>query len=123
MAALRHPDAAIDEPRHFHLGRIDDPPAEGFDRAKPHRHDFFQVFWIRSGQGTVQSDLKRFPILPHTMFFVSPGQVHAWDLGADATGEFLAQRRIPPRRRRSTRFPGKAPFLLPVRRRPHSLPR
>ncbi len=41
-----------------------------------HRHGFYTVF-SRNGQGTHTIDYNKYSINDHSLFFVSPGQVHA----------------------------------------------
>jgi len=53
----------------------------------PHRHDFFyEVLYIKKGSGTYHIDFHAHPILPETMFFVSPGQVHEIHYSDDIYG-------------------------------------
>lgn len=52
----------------------------------PHRHDFFHVCWVTHGSGHHIIDSERFEVKPHTVFFMSPGQVHDFQLSQDATG-------------------------------------
>jgi AraC family transcriptional regulator, transcriptional activator of pobA len=47
-------------------------------RHVPHRHDFYQLIWIESGQGTFLRDGKSYPAEAGTLIFVPPGQVHTW---------------------------------------------
>jgi AraC family transcriptional activator of pobA len=47
-------------------------------RHFPHRHDFYHLFWIESGNGTFVSDGRSYPLTRGSLIFVSPGQVHAW---------------------------------------------
>lgn len=52
----------------------------------PHRHDFYQIVWITHGRGRHVIDSTRYAIRPNTIFFMSPRQVHALELPADADG-------------------------------------
>jgi mannose-6-phosphate isomerase-like protein (cupin superfamily) len=47
-------------------------------RHIPHRHDFYHLFWIESGNGTFVSDGRSYPLTQGSLMFVPPGQVHAW---------------------------------------------
>jgi len=47
-------------------------------RHIPHRHDFYHLFWIESGNGIFVSDGRSYPLTRGSLIFVSPGQVHAW---------------------------------------------
>lgn len=44
-----------------------------------HIHDFYEIVWFRNGSGTHYVDFNSYPVLPHTAFFISPGQVHTFD--------------------------------------------
>jgi len=55
----------------------------------PHRHDFYNLIYIKQGNGTHDIDFKRFDIQPHQMFFMNDGQVHEWQLSEDTTGYTL----------------------------------
>jgi AraC family transcriptional regulator, transcriptional activator of pobA len=47
-------------------------------RHVPHRHDFYHLIWIESGQGTFMRDGRSYPADAGTLIFVPPGQVHTW---------------------------------------------
>ena len=47
-------------------------------RHTPHRHDFYQLFWVESGNGIFVSDGRSYPLTRGSLIFVPPGQVHAW---------------------------------------------
>ena len=52
----------------------------------PHRHDFYHVVWVTHGSGHHIIDSERYEVKPDTLFFMSPGQVHDFQLSEDATG-------------------------------------
>jgi AraC family transcriptional regulator, transcriptional activator of pobA len=52
----------------------------------PHRHSFFQVLYVTAGQGFHIVDFEALPISPPVLFFVSPGQVHSWQLESPLQG-------------------------------------
>ena len=67
---------------------------DAFTQVKPdvtaaHRHDFYEVFWITRGRGTCSIDFAAFTIRPPMLCFVSPGQVHAWDIAAGAAAGYM----------------------------------
>ena len=43
----------------------------------PRGHDFYHLFWIKSGDGTLLSGGRSYPLTPGGLIFVPPGQVHA----------------------------------------------
>ena len=44
----------------------------------PHRHDFYEVFYVTGGKGEHVVDFTSYPIKPPVLFFISPGQVQFW---------------------------------------------
>jgi AraC-like DNA-binding protein len=52
----------------------------------PHRHDFYHVVWVTQGSGSHIIDSERYEVLADTLFFMAPGQVHDFQLSADARG-------------------------------------
>lgn len=45
----------------------------------PHIHEFYQIIWFRRGRGTHRVDFTDYPVTDNTIFFVAPGQIHAFD--------------------------------------------
>lgn len=52
----------------------------------PHRHDFFHIVWIARGTGSHIIDSVKYEVRPGALFFMSPGQIHDFDLSADTQG-------------------------------------
>jgi len=48
--------------------------------AKPHRHTFNELFFIKSGNGIHIVDFVKYPIQKNTLFVVRRGQVHYWEI-------------------------------------------
>jgi AraC family transcriptional regulator, transcriptional activator of pobA len=42
----------------------------------PHRHDFYAIYYSTGGEGFQGIDFVYYPLLPDTLYFISPGQVH-----------------------------------------------
>lgn len=57
--------------------------------TRPHRHDFYEVLYVTGGEGTHFIDFNAYPIEPHTVYFISPGQVHYWHTTIPIEGEIL----------------------------------
>jgi hypothetical protein len=55
----------------------------------PHSHDFYLIMIFTKGSGTHRIDFNTFKIKPGSIFFMSPGQMHSWQLGDDADGHVL----------------------------------
>lgn len=65
-----------------HLKNIDDVDF-------PHRHDFYYLLFISSGKGTHTIDFKTYNLTNNQLFFMSPGQVHQWNIKPGAKGYTL----------------------------------
>lgn len=56
-------------------------------RTQPHRHDgYFELIILLEGAGFHWVDTQLLPISPPTAFFLSPGQLHCWQLTAIPKG-------------------------------------
>jgi AraC-like DNA-binding protein len=42
----------------------------------PHKHSFYEIQWLTSGQSTNVIDYHQTIVAPETLFFISPGQLH-----------------------------------------------
>lgn len=61
------------------------------DRLKPkvdfpHRHDFYQLTFVTKGKGWHEIDFTKHKISGRQIFFMKPGQVHAWVFAKGAQG-------------------------------------
>lgn len=52
----------------------------------PHRHDFYQIMWVRAGSGFHIIDSIRYEVSKNSLFFLSPGQMHTLELSEDTVG-------------------------------------
>jgi len=82
--------SGIAQPGLFHVVRSEHGQDKRITGFQAHRHDFFEIIWIRSGSGVVRSDLHSYPIRPRTLFFASPGQVHAWEFDGKMSRELAS---------------------------------
>lgn len=57
-----------------------------FEVTYPHRHDFYEVLYIKRGSGLHIIDSNSYPVAPPCIFFMSPGQAHKLDLSQDIEG-------------------------------------
>jgi AraC family transcriptional regulator, transcriptional activator of pobA len=48
--------------------------------TKPTQHTFYAIHWLEQGSGTYFIDFQGFKINSSTLYFLMPGQVHAWDI-------------------------------------------
>jgi len=53
---------------------------------EPHRHNSYVLVIFTKGSGTHDIDFDSFKILPGSMFFMQPGQMHHWVLSDDIDG-------------------------------------
>ncbi len=52
----------------------------------PHRHDFYNILFIERGTGTHTIDFVTYEVKPCSIFFLTPGQVHSWNLSGNIKG-------------------------------------
>ncbi|GAB3925899.1 AraC family transcriptional regulator [Larkinella terrae] len=49
--------------------------------TNPHGHkDYLEIIYLEQGAGIHQIDYNRFPVKPHSLYLVMPGQIHSWEL-------------------------------------------
>lgn len=53
---------------------------------KPHRHDFYVTVLFTGGSGIHEIDFQKYEVSAGSLFFMSPGQVHSWELSDDIEG-------------------------------------
>lgn len=73
--------------RHWvYMSRLEDlvRTMQGIDQ--PHTHDFYLIVYVEKGSGQHTIDFKTYEIQPNQLFFLSPGQVHNWELSNDIQG-------------------------------------
>ena len=80
------------------LDRMPDPaevvdvlPLEGVSTSpaearEPHRHDYHELIWVRSGSGHHLIDGSRVPARPGTIALIGRGQVHVFECAEDVDG-------------------------------------
>jgi AraC family transcriptional regulator, transcriptional activator of pobA len=49
------------------------------DVAELHKHTFYEILWFDAGESRQTIDYQEYHILPHTLFFISPGQLHRFE--------------------------------------------
>lgn len=84
----------------FEIARIDNLSEMG-KPAVPHRHTYYEIFWILGGAGTHYVDFDGYPFLSDTFFFITPGQIHYPEIVKPLNGyvlvftdEFLSMSRL-----------------------------
>jgi AraC family transcriptional activator of pobA len=58
----------------------------GAAAREPHRHDYHELIWVRSGRGQHRLDGRPYPVRPHTVTVIGRGQVHVFERGEDLDG-------------------------------------
>lgn len=61
----------------------------GCGSMPPHIHEFYQIIWFRRGHGTHRVDFVDYPFTDNTIFFVAPGQIHAFDGSENCEGVII----------------------------------
>jgi AraC-like DNA-binding protein len=54
--------------------------------GKPHKHDFYLILFVAKGGGTHTIDFTTYDVRDHSMFLMTPGQVHNWSLTPQTDG-------------------------------------
>ncbi len=52
----------------------------------PHKHDFYMMVLFTHGTGAHEIDFINYKVVPGSLFFLRPGQMHNWKLSKDING-------------------------------------
>jgi AraC family transcriptional regulator, transcriptional activator of pobA len=52
----------------------------------PHRHSFYEIIYIKYGEGLHVIDFESYPIKPESIYLFSPDQIHFWDVTGPLEG-------------------------------------
>lgn len=55
----------------------------------PHRHDFYEILIVRSGNGKIRIDSREYSLSANKMFFLTPYQAHRSEWSSKARGSVL----------------------------------
>lgn len=58
--------------------------------VEAHRHDYYHIMYVKNGIGKHSVDFKTYKVLPNTIFFISPGQVHSLEIDKDIEGYVIS---------------------------------
>ncbi|MBW2000840.1 MAG: helix-turn-helix domain-containing protein [Deltaproteobacteria bacterium] len=75
--------AGVDFP--FEINSFAKMPRVAFTKS-PKRTSFYEIFYVKGGEGEIIIDFEAFRISPPSVYFSWPGQVHSWQLVKPATG-------------------------------------
>ncbi|MDZ7878620.1 MAG: AraC family transcriptional regulator [Saprospiraceae bacterium] len=59
------------------------------NHEEPHRHNFEEIIWVKSGEGTQKIDDKQIQVVPNTMYLIGKGQVHHFVEGKNLEGTII----------------------------------
>jgi AraC-like DNA-binding protein len=68
----------------FQIKRLKATP--DYDPGLPHRHNFYQIFYFEKGGGSMEIDYESIDIQGHSIYFISPGQIHQLNPSGNANG-------------------------------------
>ena len=71
----------------FDLVRLDG--RDDVPRPFLHRHGYYHLLWISDARGQHLLDFETLEVRPHSVFFIAPGQMHAWNSDIAPTGYVL----------------------------------
>jgi AraC family transcriptional regulator, transcriptional activator of pobA len=71
---------------------LDGRDVGGAGRRHPHRHDYHELIWVRSGSGRHLIDGEALPVVEGTITIIGRGQVHVFEEGKDLHGAVLRLR-------------------------------
>ncbi len=63
---------------------IDEPDVDDI-----HKHTFYEILWTEKGKSKQTIDYKEYEVLPNSLFFISPNQVHQFEEWKPLTGGTL----------------------------------
>ncbi|MEY3248604.1 MAG: hypothetical protein RL742_647 [Bacteroidota bacterium] len=73
----------------FTLAHLSDYLRQHPDLASPHRHAFYQIVLFTEGGGSHTIDFHTYPVRPHQVYYLAPGQIHAWNFDEQVEGFVL----------------------------------
>lgn len=73
----------------IYVSRVSDFDPQMAQATYPNRHTFYEILWATGGQGSHYIDFVEYDVRANTLFFITPGQVHFWDLTEPLEGVFV----------------------------------
>jgi len=59
------------------------------EHQMPHRHEYIEILWVRSGGGLLEIDLKKYPLAGNMLYCIVPGQLHQLQLDETSEGYLI----------------------------------
>jgi len=84
---LESSDFAGEGSFYFDLVRLEDH--DDIPREFLHRHNYYHLLWMTEARGTHMLDFEQFDVRDHSVFFLSPGQLHTWTTSVKPRGFVL----------------------------------
>ncbi len=75
-------DSHIESPK-IYVRRLAKDEATCVFRKLVHRHTFFEIVWLLKDNATLFCDFQSHSLHAGTLAFISPGQIHAWDMNPE----------------------------------------
>ncbi|SAI59836.1 transcriptional regulator%2C arac family [Bordetella ansorpii] len=72
---------------YFDLARLEN--CTDIPRGFLHRHNYYHLLWMTRADGTHMLDFEQFDVRDHSVFFLSPGQIHTWTSSVPPQGYVL----------------------------------
>jgi AraC-like DNA-binding protein len=73
----------------FKIASFDDAACTNVEFNENHRHDYFEIIWLKNGSGVHQIDMIDHYYNGSVLFFLAPGQVHKLSQHKNAQGYVL----------------------------------
>ncbi|MEM7343748.1 MAG: helix-turn-helix domain-containing protein [Chloroflexota bacterium] len=77
------------DPTAFHIRPLRPHIGPAISNEVPHRHNFQEIMWVKSGQGQHIIDNQTLEISPHTFYIIAKGQIHYFTTGVDLIGYLI----------------------------------
>jgi AraC family transcriptional regulator, transcriptional activator of pobA len=81
--------AALKQEKYFYLSDLRSHLQKHLFIQRPHKHNFYILLFITQGSGTHTIDFQEYPVEPDNVFFLTPGQVHSWQLSEQTDGYIM----------------------------------
>jgi AraC family transcriptional activator of pobA len=83
-------DYPVNAEEGLHVATLEERKRSGENRHRPHRHDFYQIFWITRGERSFSIDFDHFPVKAPSFVFVPPRAVHTFGTLESTSGYMLS---------------------------------
>jgi len=60
------------------------------EHTMPHRHNHIEIIWLRTGNGCLEIDLKKYRMDGNTLYCIVPGQLHQLELDESVDGYLIS---------------------------------